>query len=44
MRHGLLAGFGLVFGVTAALATGCEGESKLTVVVEEGAASGWPSI
>lgn len=37
MRHGLLAVAGLVFGMTAALATGCETESKLTVVVEEGA-------
>ena len=39
MRHGLLAAFGLVLGVTAVLATGCEGESKLTVVVEEGASA-----
>ena len=33
----MLAVAGLVFGMTAALATGCETESKLTVVVEEGA-------
>lgn len=37
MRQGLLAMAGLVFGATAALAVGCEGESKLNVVVEEGA-------
>jgi len=34
--HGLLAIAALTAGVTAALATGCEGESKVTVVVEEG--------
>lgn len=37
MRQGLLAIAGLVFGATAALAVGCDGESKLNVVVEEGA-------
>jgi hypothetical protein len=36
MRRGLLAVAGLMFGVTAALATGCEGESKLNVVIEQG--------
>ena len=34
MRRGLLAVAGLMFGVTAALATGCEGESKLNVVID----------
>ncbi len=37
MKQGLLAAISLALGVTAALATGCEGESKLNVVVEEGA-------
>jgi hypothetical protein len=40
--QGLLAIVGLTAGVTVSLATGCEGESKLTVVVEEGAAA--PSV
>lgn len=34
---GTLAIAGLVFGTVAALGIGCEGESKLTVTVEEGA-------
>ncbi len=35
--HGLLAAVTFTAGVMAVLATGCEGESKLTVVLEEGA-------
>jgi hypothetical protein len=37
MKHGWMALVGLCLGSTAAATVGCDGESKLTVVTEEGA-------
>jgi hypothetical protein len=39
MKHGVLALFGLVAGTGLALGVGCSGESKLDVVIEEGASA-----
>ncbi len=37
MKYAVMAAAGLLMGVGVALGVGCEGQSKLTVVVEEGA-------
>ncbi|MEI8256137.1 MAG: hypothetical protein WCJ30_10750, partial [Deltaproteobacteria bacterium] len=37
MKYAVMAAAGLLMGVSVALGIGCEGESRLTVVMEEGA-------
>ena len=39
MKHGWMAVAGLSLGTTLAALVGCEGESRLTVVMEEGASA-----